>query len=355
MIISKAELKAILQQHNENRKGVYRAFIASHPSQTVSNVVGEGNRVIRWTEGAVKSIHNFLSQNRVPFFKGHSSNSKNRTALGEAVASGIKEIGGKLYNFVIGHFPDARSVQQFDAISIETLAKPVEVASQYLINSVNSIEGIALTNSRHNKPSFQEAYAIAEIHNHPDESCSLVLNYSADASLEIQDERRKPMSNLKDIKYTIQENEFQPSQLFSKQEIVKDQTFKELVQNAVQEATKPLEEKLTEYKAKAARTEFSSTVNTLIEKAELNEDQKEVFQKLVERKQDSVSFDPDNIRDSAKEFVNGVKTELDELAELGFTTGNTDQNKAPKKNVSTPASDIEKPEVNPFKVLLGQN
>lgn len=75
------------------------------------------------------------------------------------MVSVLKEIGGKLANIVIGHFPEANDVKELDVCSMEA-----DITTENdVVEDVNEISGIALGNSHKEHPAFPGAIRLASV------------------------------------------------------------------------------------------------------------------------------------------------------------------------------------------------
>lgn len=99
------------------------------------------------------------------FFNGHNEdNSTNdRPELGRVVGRIVKKIDNKISQIVIGYFPDRSKIEDLDICSIEAEVAVQENGEMDIARGVQNISGIALANSKIEKPGFAGAMKLASL------------------------------------------------------------------------------------------------------------------------------------------------------------------------------------------------
>jgi hypothetical protein len=136
----------------------FQAYSICHEGTSQPSILGDTARPIHWTRAAVQSIKNIILKG-VKFFKGHNADNstENRESLGEIVASTEREIGGKLHHIAVGYFPNKEKVSDSDICSQEANWNLFEQAGHWFAGTIDKLTGIALSNSKVDKPAFTDA------------------------------------------------------------------------------------------------------------------------------------------------------------------------------------------------------
>jgi len=139
------------------------------------------------------------------FFIGHRETNaqNNRESVGEILSSFVKEIGGRLVNVIVGHFPDRGKVEDMDVCSMEA---DVYTDDENIVGDVNDISGVALGNSDRESPAFPGALRLSTV------QC-------------FGKEGEKKTMTLEEIKTAVRTMNIHPWQLFSEEDIKKDREY----------------------------------------------------------------------------------------------------------------------------------
>jgi hypothetical protein len=143
----------------------FRAFSLCHEGTSQPKILGETKQQpISWGRKAIQSIKDIVLKG-IKFFKGHNedSSTNGRESFGEVIANKEIEIAGKLHHVIVGYFPDKEKVKDDDIISQEGLWTLVKQGGQIIADKVEEITGIAMSNSKIDKPAFENARQLAEI------------------------------------------------------------------------------------------------------------------------------------------------------------------------------------------------
>jgi len=136
----------------------FQAYSICHEGTSRPSILGDTARPIHWTRAAVQSIKNIILKG-IKFFKGHNADNstENRESLGEIVASTEREINGKLHHIAVGYFPNKEKVSDSDICSQEANWNLFEQAGHWFAGTIDKLTGIALSNSKVDKPAFADA------------------------------------------------------------------------------------------------------------------------------------------------------------------------------------------------------
>lgn len=148
------------------------------------------------------------------FFVDHGVNTNahnGRKPVGEILTSFVKDIGGKLSNVIIGHFPNAEEVKNNDVCSMEADIQE----DKGIVDDVNEVSGIALGNSEIDNPAFSGAFRLNTI------QCFDTENNNSG-----EDNMAKEKPTFGEIKMAVREMNIYPWQLYSEDDLKKDNTFK---------------------------------------------------------------------------------------------------------------------------------
>jgi hypothetical protein len=162
--LSSSEIMALIDSDTISRiKAVdphpfFQAYSICHEGTSQPSILGDTARPIHWTRAAVQSIKNIILKG-VKFFKGHNADNSTdkRESLGEIVASTEREIGGKLHHIAVGYFPNKEKVSDSDICSQEANWNLFEQAGHWFAGTIDKLTGIALSNSKVDKPAFADA------------------------------------------------------------------------------------------------------------------------------------------------------------------------------------------------------
>jgi hypothetical protein len=194
----------------------FQAYSICHEGTSQPSILGDTARPIHWTRAAVQSIKNIILKG-IKFFKGHNADNstENRESLGEIVASTEREIGGKLHHIAVGYFPNKEKVSDSNICSQEANWNLFEQAGHWFAETIDKLTGIALSNSKVDKPAFADAKRLGMVQAFTAEEGDK-NNKAGDAKMDLN---TVPFSEL--VTEVKRRNTF-PTQIFSLDEIKKD-------------------------------------------------------------------------------------------------------------------------------------
>ncbi len=156
------------------------------------------------------------------FFIQHregTNSHEGRETVGEVLTSFVKEIGGKLSNIIIGHFPYASKVKDANVCSMEANI----TTSGNIVDDVNEVSGVALGNSNIESPAFPGALRLNTVQCFGENT----NNNSGEGENNMPD---KSLS-FHDIKDAIKDMNIFPWQIFTPEEMQKDKVFGKLYED----------------------------------------------------------------------------------------------------------------------------
>jgi len=220
-----AETLAKIKQTDEHP--FFQAYSIAHEGISSPRIVGEGTKKISWPKKAIQSLKNIISRG-VKFFRGHkeTNSTEGRQEIGEIVADTQKEIDGKLHHIVISyHSPAVREIaKEFDVVSQEAEWNLIEDAGNLIADTIHQLTGIAMGDSRKEKPAFAGAVRLG-----------MIQAFESDQSGGEPDKNKTGeniMPTLKEIKTYVQEMDLWPSQLFDPERIKADNNFAKFFEEA---------------------------------------------------------------------------------------------------------------------------
>jgi hypothetical protein len=138
----------------------FQMYSICHEGISSPRIIGEKSKRIHWTRKAIQSIKNIVLKG-VKLFAGHNKDNShnNRDKKGEIIHNFEKEIDGKLHHIAITyHNSDVRDeVKNYDICSQEAEWNFFEEAGQLFADTICKMTGIALGNSKMEKPAFSNA------------------------------------------------------------------------------------------------------------------------------------------------------------------------------------------------------
>jgi hypothetical protein len=250
--------------------------------------------------------------------------------VGEIVASYTDEVGGRLSNVVIGHFPNETAVKNMDVCSIEA---EIDTYENNVVSDVNDISGVALGNSSKDHPAFPGAKRLAAV------QCF-------DSGEEDKEVAEK--LTFQQVKEAVREMNIHPRQLFTIDDIKDDREFgKEFDQISTLSAEN---ERLTKENADIKKESQDS-----ITKAQRATATTRLDERLVEGYTDKQKsfiknrFDPEKMEDVTDEALDGfIETAKKDFAETAKLFGVTEEDGASgdkNKSSKTVDDDVEDDEV----------
>ena len=211
---------------------VFRAYAIAHEGSANGNIVGLGQRVVRYFREVITKLHNRMAHGTPIFHRHAASNSHDgRAKIGELVGKQLQDVHGVLTDIAAVYvYPQYRDLP-LDIASIEAEVEMTQAENGDLAAiDVGEITGIALSHSTVERPGFPGATLLAAVQAFAGEGGT------------------KPMT-LEEIIAAIKAGGHKPSQVFDKATLEGDSTVTEIVKTAKQteyEHAKRIEKKLAE-------------------------------------------------------------------------------------------------------------
>lgn len=275
----------------------FQAYSICHEGVSFPKVLGKEPKPIRWTRKAVESIQ-ALALKGLKFFVGHNADNstEGRRVIGETVADKQIEIGGRLHHVVVAYVKpeDVEEAKKYDACSQEAEWNLIEKAKGWFADTVDKITGIALTLSGKESPAFEGAKRLAMVQ---------AFKYRIQGEKEMPEEKKPTFSELKQL---IKDMNVHPSQLYSLEDLQKDNvfipTFNKLTD--LEKAVKEKEDKIKQLE----------DGNKNLAKLQLKLNVKERFENLLKA-------DDLKITDKQKAYVvKRFNTDMDDLSDEALKT-----------------------------------
>lgn len=253
------------------------------------------------------------------FFIGHKETNAqdNRESVGEILTSFVKEIGGKLANVIIGHFPNKEKVENLDICSMEA---DVYTDNENIVGDINDISGIALGNSDKENPAFPGALRLSTVQCFNKEGDKMAITFE-------------------EIKKAIRDMNIHPWQLFTQDDIKNDREFSKIFtenttlkveKEKLEKEKKELEDKSKGALKKIAVSESATQLDKLMEEG-YTDKQKEF---IKER------FNPEALEDLSKENLQKhLETEKKEFAKTARLFGVAEESRS-KEDIKKSAEEL---------------
>jgi hypothetical protein len=180
-------------------------------------VLGEGSSILRWSRAVIHRLAQKIKEG-TKFFVDHGENTNShdgRNAVGQVLTSFVKDIGGKLSNIIIGHFPDKESVNNADVCSMEA---DIETNGDY-VDDVDNVTGVALGNSNVDSPAFPGAVRLNMV------QCFDNDNTDDKKQSGRGDQKMPEKITFQDVKNAVKEMNIFPRQLYTVEDLQNDNTF----------------------------------------------------------------------------------------------------------------------------------
>lgn len=266
-------------------KGILQAYRVAHEGKSQPKILGEGHQVLRWGRAVIHRLASVIKAG-TKFFVGHgSTNDHNgRREVGEVLASYSKEIGGKLSDIVIGHFPNESDVTEMDVCSIEA---DVATDNGY-VDDVNDVSAIALGASHIDSPAFPGALRLASVQCFEEETLKSKLGDGEDMAVTI---------TFRDVQDFIKERNVFAHQLYSEEDLRNDNQF-----GKVFKENENLKTKVTDL---TKNVEDAKTESEKVSRQSMVSGAKERFEKLL----------PTDLTDKQKTFMLG-RFDAEVIAEM---------------------------------------
>lgn len=257
-------------------KGVLQAYSLAHEGTSHPKVLGEGIQVLKWPKAVIRQLAEKIKTG-TKFFIGHKETNAqdNRESVGEILNSFVKEIGGRLVNVIVGHFPNKDKVEDMDICSMEA---DVYTDTENIVGDVNDISGIALGNSDKESPAFPGALRLSTV--------------------QCFDEKGDKTMTLEEIRKAVRDMNIHPWQLFTEDDIKKDREYgKVYTENAAlkiekdknEKDFKDLKTKSDEAIKKTELSEASAHLDTLMKEGFTDKQKKFIKGRFVPESFDDLS------------------------------------------------------------------
>jgi len=201
-------------------KGIFQAYTLAHEGKSQPKVLGSGDQILKWPRSVIQKLAQTIKTG-VKFFVGHGSTNDHtdRESVGEIVASFVKDIGGKVSNVIIGHFPDEDKVSTMDVCSMEA---NVYTDEENIVGDINDVSGIALANSDSESPAFAGALRLNSV------QC---FEIQAKKPGEGDDKMGQETITFEQVRSAVKSMNIFPHQLFDENDMRKDNEFSKLYTN----------------------------------------------------------------------------------------------------------------------------
>jgi len=141
---------------------LFQAYVVGHEGEATGEVVGVGTKILNWFSSAINKIWKKLSYG-IKIFHSHNvdSSHEGRQSIGEVVGKAIKTIKDRVNAIAIMYiYPEYRDLG-FDIASIEV---DMDITGDNVHDvNVGDVTGIALGNSKIEKPGFEGATLLSQI------------------------------------------------------------------------------------------------------------------------------------------------------------------------------------------------
>lgn len=185
----------------------------AHEGISTGEIMGQGNREKIWPAGAIMSLTRKINESAVPVFIGHSGS--DRPSFGRMVSAFTENAKA----LAIGYIEDSEGKNQkvtervlsgeLNTVSIEAdLILEVQDDHSLIVQQVEKVTGLALGDSRFDKPGFAGARVLAA-----------VQEFEKEEETKNQKQKEKKMT-LAEILTAIQEARYTPQQIFSNDQLL---------------------------------------------------------------------------------------------------------------------------------------
>lgn len=208
---------------NKDPRPMFKAFVIGHEGESRGNIVGIGNIIKTWFKSAIAKMHDRITAG-IQLFHGHGATNETagRVPIGEVVGKKLIEIKDRLSSVVACYiYPEFRNLP-LDVASIEAdlNLRPNEDDKSY-VAEIENITAIALGNSLIDKPGFPGATLLGQ--------------------LQAFAEKNRPSGGgenmtLEEIRSSIQEAKFRPSDVFDPEALFADPVISEQVKEKISNA-----------------------------------------------------------------------------------------------------------------------
>lgn len=265
--------------------------------------------MLKWTRAVIRTLAQKIKIG-TKFFIGHGDNTNqhgDREGVGTVLASFVKDIGGKVSNVIIGHFPNAESVKDMDAVSMEA---DIYADSDNIVGDITEVTGIALANSDVNNPAFPGALRLSSI------QC---FDTEKNKNLEKENIMGDHVITFQEVISFVKEHNVWPHQLFNVDSLKGDREFGKLFDSntVLTETNTKLKKELDESKVTVTKLQSDAKEGVAGDRL------KELFPKdLTDKQKQFITkrFKPDTLDDlsddNIKKYIEEGRNDFAETAKL---------------------------------------
>lgn len=292
---------------------------------------GQGVRKI-WSFSAIKEMAGKIKNAACSLFEGHTShNNPNPKSFGNIVWSYTKKAGKGLKAYAIAHITDNDAKErikngELDICSIEGVVdfERSPGAKEWFVNKVEDVTGLALSSSKKDKAGFQSAGLIGTVQE------------LAEKGTEMAKENVDGMSvsdiDLSMMKVAKERLNIKPSDLFSKDDIVNDDTTQEHIKTQTEKLKEDYEKKIEELEGELNPLKEQTRkqkVTSMVDENPLLEDKNQGCREYIKKQVENLDIsDCETDADIKKVTDEKIKSELETIKSLGITfSGKADDGK----------------------------
>jgi hypothetical protein len=306
----------------------FRAYVVGHEGTAFPKEVGAGGVILRWFKSTIQKLVNKL-QLGTKIFHGHNvdSSHEGRASIGELVGKAVKTVKDKLSAIAVMYIKPEFAGLPLNIASVEADVEvnPNEDDSLKAVD-VLEVTGIALGNSKEEKPAFTNAKLIGEFQ-------AFLKDQSS--HLEFSKEKEMDKITIDEMRTLVKKENIAPSDVFGREALTEDPVVTGFVKAEIKEATageyahrkrgeKGFEEdtlkmkeqieakdaKIKELTKKTAKTEVSKLFKTETESRKFTEKQTKFIESKIE------TFDPTEPDKVKEEFGSFLDTQVQDYKSL---------------------------------------
>lgn len=250
------------------------------------------------------------------FFVNHNADNshENRISVGEVIKSYIKDIGGKISNIIIGHFPNNENIKDMDVCSVEA---EIYTDERNIVGDIENVTGIALGNSNESHPAFPGAVRLAAV------QC---FNTSGEGEKTV---------TFEEVKKAIKDMNIHPWQLFNEEDLKNDREFGKIFERVskAESENERLTKELKESKEASQDAEKKALASSA--KSRLDEKMGEGYTEKQKR-YIKERFDPEQLQDLSDQgldkFLESAREDFSKTAKLFGVSEENDKGTSTKDN-----------------------
>ena len=292
----------------------FQVFSILQEGKSYPKIINEGHKVIAWSRKAISTIKDVVTKS-VEFFVGHNSDNttNGRRSVGEVIADFSQEVNGRLNHLVIGYFPDKEEAKKYDVCSVEADVDMSEAGSINIAQRISKLTGIALGNSRQDKPAFAGAVKVGQL-----QAFAQPADKEDTEKINSMQETQKMNITFEQLVKGIKDLRVHPNDVFDMAAMAKDHVYGKIIEE--HKTLKASNESLTgEVEQLNKKIKLSSEVGTAKNRLDtflpgtMTEKQKSFV---------NLRFKPENFDDLSdkvlKDFAENTLKEYAELAKAGL-------------------------------------